>query len=137
MKMKHPQRKLIILTLLMLSLVCVQCRKTEPMQHWSENTVDASTLVAAYMDEKPLSTIDYLDKKMIINGTIKEINYRNNRCTIILDSNYKGRYVICDMKPKEKEGISQLQTGQHISLQGICRGALLDVIMQDCTLLNQ
>ncbi len=78
---------------------------------------------------------DYIDAESIvlIEGVIKEINYLNNRTTIILEGNTKqSSHVICDMQTNQKDAISMFSSKDTITLKGVYKGFLKDAIFLNC-----
>lgn len=102
-----------------------------------EISTNSRELVASFIDNESKANTIYLNKIIDVKGTIKEINYLNDRSTILLSSDYKNDYVICDMNPEQVKKMKDLRVGQKISVRGICKGFLKDVILLNCILINQ
>ena len=70
-----------------------------------------------------------------VNGIIKEINYLNNRITILLGTgNKESAHVICDMRSDQKEEVSRLNPNDTIKLKGVFKGFLADAIFLNCVI---
>ena len=70
-----------------------------------------------------------------IEGVINEINYLNNRVTILLGSGKKdSAQVICDMQKNQTAKISKLKLKDTIKLKGIYKGSLADAIFLNCVI---
>jgi len=81
--------------------------------------------------------INYIKPEEIIEvkGVIKEINYLNNRITILLGSDNNIRAcVICDMQRNQEIKISSLKTQDTIKLKGVFKGFLTDAILLNCVI---
>lgn len=100
----------------------------------AEVTLKATDLVNTFSNDEEKSNHLYAGKIIEVTGTIKEITFLNNRNTIILNSNSDTFGVICDINPKEKEKLNQLKQHQKITIKGICKGFLKDVILLNCTI---
>lgn len=95
-------------------------------------TLNSDELVNSFtLDEKKSNAL-YEGKIIEVTGKIKEISFINQRITVILTSNNKTFGVICDMNPNQKEKIKKLSINQKITVKGICKGFLKDVILLDC-----
>lgn len=77
----------------------------------------------------------FIEDVIQVEGIVKEINYLNDRYTIIL----KGKddvnsFVICDMQKSKLLKKSEL--GSEIKIKGILKGALKDIILLNCIIVN-
>lgn len=97
----------------------------------------ANDLVNTYADNEAKSNKLYAGKIIEISGTIKEITFLNDRTTVILKSSSEKFGVICDINPNEKDNINRLKENQNITVKGICKGFLKDVILLNCTIALQ
>jgi hypothetical protein len=43
----------------------------------------------------------------------------------------------CEFEPKAQQSVSKLKIGQQVTIKGICSGALMDVVMVDCTIVSE
>jgi len=84
-----------------------------------------------------IDTLDFTENVVLVEGSIKEINYLNNRNTIILRGKENSNTsIICDMQKDQARLLASLQTGQIISIKGILKGSLKDVILLNCKISN-
>ena len=75
----------------------------------------------------------YVNKVIEVSGVIKDISLLNDRYTVFLKSEtFSKNFVMCDMSPSGKIQGDQLTIGDSITLKGVCKGYLLDVIMLNC-----
>lgn len=100
----------------------------------AEMVISANDLVNGYTSNEKKSNNLYAGKIVEVYGTIKEINFLNDRTTIILKTNSESFGVICDINPSQKTKINQLKEHQNITIKGICKGYLKDVILLNCTI---
>ena len=103
----------------------------------SENEVFQSLSTAEILalfetDENSASAL-LVEKTIEVSGIIKEVNYVNDQHTILLRTEHFTRnFVMCDMSPLRSEDALRLKVGDTITLKGVCKGFLLDVIMLNC-----
>jgi len=97
-------------------------------------TLNSDELINSFTLNEKKSNSLYEGKVIEVTGKIKEISFLNDRITIILTNNNKTFGVICDMNPNQKEKIKKLSNNQKITVKGICKGYLKDVILLDCQL---
>jgi uncharacterized protein (UPF0333 family) len=97
-------------------------------------SLTANDLVGNYTNDEENSNKLYAGKIIEISGTVKEITFLNDRTTVILKSNSEQFGVICDINPNQKENINKLKQDQKITIKGICKGFLKDVILLNCTI---
>lgn len=100
----------------------------------AELIVSVDELVNAYTNNEEKSDSLYAGKIMEVSGSIKEITFLNDRTTVILKSNTHNFGIICDINPNEKEKIPHLKQHQSVTVKGICKGFLKDVILLNCTI---
>lgn len=104
----------------------------------SIETLAADEIIALFQGNELQATATYTNKIIEVHGTIKEISFLNNRKTIILKSEkFKENFIICDMSPLNEKKVNSLIVGDTITLKGICKGYLLDLILLNCIPINE
>lgn len=99
----------------------------------SSSQVRAGEIIGLFQRNESAANTSYINKVIVVQGTIKEISFLNQRKTVILESEkFKNNFIICEMSPLSKDRIPELTIGDTISLKGICKGYLLDVILLNC-----
>lgn len=79
-----------------------------------------------------------VEKVVEIEGVIREINYDNNRATILLGSAIDtSSFIICDMQNSQKEAMAKLNPKDTIQLKGVFKGFLEDAIFLNCVISNR
>tara|TARA_R110001632_G_scaffold43376_6_gene110025 strand:- start:25149 stop:25577 length:429 start_codon:yes stop_codon:yes gene_type:complete len=97
---------------------------------------ESEVLVANFMtDEKQADEI-YTGKVIEITGTVKEVSFLNNRNTLILQGKDKNSGVICDMNANQIDAVHKIFIGDKITVKGICKGYLKDVVMLNCIIIT-
>ena len=102
----------------------------------AEMTISAEKLAASYIADQESADHTYKGKIVEVYGIIKEITFVNKTNTIILQSDHKNFNVLCDMQFDSSEGLQNLSVGQKVTIKGICKGFLHDVILLNCMLIN-
>ncbi len=73
-----------------------------------------------------------------IKGVVKEINYLNNRVTILLEgSETYASHVICDMQSTQNDAMAQIEIRDTVTLKGVYKGFLKDAIFLNCLIAEQ
>ena len=73
-----------------------------------------------------------------VEGYIYDINHINNRNTILLSSELgENATVICDMQKNQRTLLTNLNKGELVTIKGIYKGSLNDVILLNCILSNE
>lgn len=102
------------------------------------SAVHIDSIIEDFKSDETLASEQYIDKVIQIEGIITKISYLNERHTLLLKSNsFEKSFVICDMSPTEVNNIKAFHIGDTISLRGVCKGFLLDVIMLNCITVNE
>lgn len=107
----------------------------EPLNHKTADAVlNSKDLINAFKIDEEKSTDLYAGKILEITGTVHEINYLNNRITLILNNKIDSFGIICDINPIENPKIKKLKKNEKVMIKGICKGFLKDVILLNCSI---
>lgn len=98
-------------------------------------TVSAKNLISYLNEDKERYATLYVDKVIAIEGIIKEINYINNRHTILLRGDQEDlSLVICDMQTDQTQKTKSLKRGDTVLLKGVFKGFLKDAVFLNCVI---
>ncbi|GAA3642585.1 OB-fold protein [Flavivirga jejuensis] len=101
-----------------------------------EITVNAEKLTASFIKDESAANELYKDKVVEVFGIIKGTTFVNKTNTIILQSDYNDYNVICDMQVDSLDVFKQLKPSQKVTIKGVCKGFLHDVILLNCMFIN-
>lgn len=77
------------------------------------------------------------ERVITIKGIVKDINFLNNRNTIILrDTKDLGILAICDLQKNQEEQLKKISLGESVTIKGILKGSLNDIILLNCVINN-
>ncbi len=96
--------------------------------------VNSNELINAYIQDEEKANALYTDKLIEISGTIKKINYLNQKSSIILNSDFNDSGIICELNNSESSKLSKLSKNRKVIVKGICKGFLKDVVLLNCYL---
>jgi len=86
-------------------------------------------------DSFNFNTSNLIESVVMVEGVVQDVNYLNNRSTIILKGKENNqRLVICDMQDNQKLKIKSLNLGDKVSVKGILKGSLRDIILLNCVI---
>lgn len=77
----------------------------------------------------------YIEQAIKINGKLKEIKKHQENYTLILSSQNNTINIICKMQKDQIQKINELQIGKNITIKGIYKGHLIDMILLNCILI--
>lgn len=98
-----------------------------------EICIQSNTLIEAFIDDEKKANDLYINKLLQVTGVVKEINFLNDKNTLILQStNYSDSGIICDIHKSQIKKLTNIKKHQKVILKGICKGFLKDVILLDC-----
>lgn len=103
----------------------------------TELEINSTDLIASFIHNEKSANAIYRDKVLEVDGMIKEINFFNNRNTVILYGNNPSTSVLCDMHKNQMGAIKKFKQGQEIIIKGVCKGFLKDVVLLNCVLINK
>lgn len=102
-----------------------------------EQSISSNKLFALFSTDEDYANTTYVEKVIVIEGIVKDVTYLNDRYTVMLHSQNKFSNILCDMSLSQIEDVKKLRTGQTVSIKGVCKGYLMDVIMLNCILVNK
>lgn len=105
---------------------------------WVHKAQPESTLqVDQLLDGLSGNDSHLINDVIAVDGFVAEVNYLNDRATVLLRGSAEEKIsVICDMQENQKEQLALLEVGQPITIKGILKGSLNDVILLNCMISN-
>jgi len=95
--------------------------------------IDASKLLQAFETDENAANSLYLDKIVIVSGTVESVSVDTLGISVYLKSGDAMAGILCGFD-KENAEASSVRKGMKVKIKGICSGYLMDVIMNKCTL---
>jgi len=77
----------------------------------------------------------YIEEAINIKGKLKEIKKDKEKHTLILSSKNETVTIICKMQKDQIKKINNLQIGKTITIKGIYKGYLIDMILLNCIII--
>lgn len=103
--------------------------QTEPKQYFN---------VEELIHALQIDTLGMKENVVLVKGSIEDINHLNNRNTIILKGKTNNSMsILCDMQKDQAKLMDSLKIGQIISIKGMLKGSLKDIILLNCKISNQ
>lgn len=96
-------------------------------------TINAADLYTAYSQNEAAANKQYLDKVLLVKGTISDVTHTGNALTIMLESNDITGGVSCNISDAGTAKQS-VEKGKPIYIKGRCTGFLADVTLVDCVI---
>lgn len=92
--------------------------------------LEASTLYAAYAADEAAANAKYMDKLLLVKGTIAQISAADgDAASIMLQTEDPLSGVSFQLLPAEAEKLESVQEGDRVQIKGICTGKLMDVVL--------
>ena len=102
-----------------------------------EAKVAAAAIIDLYEEDEPKANRQYLGKTIQVNGTITEINSQQDTLVNVLIGDASSMHkVSCLLDKQYIAAIKKYNTGQQISIKGICTGYLMDVELNRCVIVE-
>jgi hypothetical protein len=103
--------------------------ETAPFKHFN-----VDELVEAFKLETSSS---FKENVITVEGIVTDINFLNNRNTIILKGKENsGTFVLCDIQKDAAVILKTIKFGDTITIKGILKGSLQDIILLNCIISN-
>lgn len=109
----------------------VDVKKTTP-----NLIIAVDEILSDFENDEEKANTKFTDKIIELKGVIAEITTQDNATTITLMSQNFDATVICSLLPEETPNVLEYKKGDEISLKGICKGYLLDVVIVNCIIIN-
>jgi len=96
-------------------------------------TINATDLYTAFAQNEVGADKKYLDKVILVKGTISDVSRTDSTLTVLLESNNIAGGVSCNILDRNNASAA-IKNGQPISIKGRCTGYLADVMLTDCAI---
>lgn len=103
----------------------------------TEINTSSEDLTLSFSENEKKANSSYKGKIIEVVGIVKDITFLNERNTVLLQGDTKGTSVICDLNANQTMRVKELEIGQKVTVKGVCKGFLKDVILLNCVLINQ
>ncbi|MBX2826538.1 MAG: OB-fold putative lipoprotein [Flavobacteriaceae bacterium] len=114
----------------------IRCQ-LDPDQRVSDTRAVNSLLVDQLILDPSENSSHLIGDVIAVDGLVDEVNYLNDRATIILRGyDTEKKAVICDMQESQRGLMDSLEVGQAITVKGVLKGFLHDVILLNCIISN-
>lgn len=91
----------------------------------------AEELFSRYETDENTANAEFLDKVIVVQGTIQAVNQDTSGVSLTLQSNSGMFGVMCVLEDKEAD-LNTYSVNQQIRLKGVCSGYLMDVVLVRC-----
>lgn len=102
----------------------------------AELNISSKNLVANFINDEERADTMFSGKIVEITWRVKEVTFLNNRNTVILYGQNTSSGIICDFGTNQLEEIKGLIKNQKITVKGVCKGFLKDVVILNCLLMK-
>lgn len=130
--------KVMILSVIVLLFSYLGYRYFEKPMNTRDIKIEASFTAKEFLTIVAINNNEelnkYIEKGIEIKGAIKDINYQQKVCTIILRGDQNNIFVICEMQQDEIAKVQKLKGGQIVTIKGVYKGTLNDAILLYCIL---
>jgi hypothetical protein len=101
----------------------------------ADMVVQADVLVRDFEADENKANIKYLNKVLVVNGSIDSKTMNDKEITVVLKNKGDVAGVSCSFD-QSTIGPSTFETGKAIRVKGVCTGFLLDVVLVRCALIK-
>lgn len=99
----------------------------------SDFKLNATELFGAFETDETAANEKYLDKIVEVSGAVREVSTDDaGLVSVTLDTDGGMFGVICKMDELTEHKRTEFQTGETITLKGMCTGMLMDVVLVRC-----
>jgi len=101
-------------------------------------SVTANSLIVAFNSDEAAANLKYLDKVIAVKGIIADIKIDSStgQASVILDSGDPLSAVTCSFYNDEIGAVQKLSKGTEVVIKGKCTGKLMDVVLNNCSIIQ-
>jgi hypothetical protein len=101
-------------------------------------SVTANSLIVAFNSDEVAANLKYLDKVIAVKGIIADIKIDSStgQASVILDSGDPLSAVTCSFYNDEIGAVQKLSMGTEVVIKGKCTGKLMDVVLNNCSIIQ-
>ncbi len=102
-------------------------------------TLNASDLYSEFEGDELSATAKYSGKIIELSGKVAEIEYSSADSTLSITLREVDQFsgVICTFSEIKDATSSNVNAGEQITVRGECSGMLMDVLLNNCVLINE
>ena len=97
--------------------------------------VTADQLITAYETDEQAADSLYLGKVVQVKGKVSHVAQEDGTTKIQLETSNPISLIICEME--ESNTITEVKSGDEVTIKGMCSGYLSDVILVQSTLVKE
>lgn len=103
-----------------------------------ELSVTANSLIVAFNSDEAAANLKYLDKVISVKGIISDIKIDSStgQASVILESGDPMSAVTCSFYNDEIATVQKLSKGAVVVIKGKCTGKLMDVVLNNCSIVQ-
>lgn len=126
----------IALSGILAALYLYNLKATDMSKARPDFVISSSVLQKAFEDDETAASAKYIEKILEVSGTISSVKPgENNILNISLQTGSDLSSVICTLPAVTDQ--SKLMIGDKITLRGECSGFLMDVLLNNCAVINK
>jgi len=103
-------------------------------EHQPDFEISAAELVKEFSDHEEAASKKYIDRILIVRGQIKESDITSS--TLFLNGSDPLASITCSFYPDEIDRLKRLNPGDTVYVKGKCTGKLIDIVMNNCSIIN-
>ena len=104
----------------------------------ADMSLNASELISAFQANEAQSNADYLDKIIMVNGIVREVERNDHgHFTVVLGEDMQMSSVRCSMDSSYQDKIAELTKGSRVMIKGACTGFNSDELLGSDVILNR
>lgn len=102
----------------------------------TELTMSSKELLSYLNTEKAEELKPYIDKVIEVSGVLKKVTKLKKKYSLLINNGEDETYILCEMQLDENTKIPQLKLNQNITIKGVFKGVLLDIILLNCIIVE-
>lgn len=126
----------IALGLILAALYMYNMKHKDLQKKKPDFVITAVSLQKTFEDEEAAATTKYVNKILDISGTIESVKTgEGNILSVSLKTGSESSSVICTFPSATDPAL--FKTGNQITIRGECSGFLMDILLNNCTVIEK
>jgi len=109
-------------------------KPTDTHDERADFEIKAIDLVKEFSKNESAGTKKYVDRILIVTGRVREVDTASS--TLFLDGSDPLVSITCSFYANETKQLQKLQPGDSVQVKGKCTGKLIDIVMNNCIIIN-
>jgi uncharacterized protein YxeA len=127
---------LVLISAVSIGIYLFNLKPTDTRQVDAKFELEGSQLIAEFSEDETIASKKYVDHIIIVSGKVAEVKFTGTEASVSLQSDDPMSGITCSFYADEANTLTTLSSGDDIKIKGKCTGKLMDVVLNNCSLVK-